>query len=64
MEKNKNNKVYRYSKENKNKLAKIYDNEFAFEYDEDDKQLSLQKQQIRMYTKSNKANDKKDKNCK
>ena len=49
---------------NKNKLAKIYDNEFAFEYDEDDKQLSLQKQQIRMYTKSNKANDKKDKNCK
>lgn len=63
----KQNKVYRYSKENNksNKLSKVYDNEFALDEESDNRPLELEKQQVRSYTKQKeKQQCKKDKNCK
>ena len=63
----KQNKVYRYSKENSksNKLSKVYDNEFALDEESDNRPLELEKQQVRSYTKQkDKQQCKKDKNCK
>ena len=59
MKENKNNKIYHYEK-NDNKVKRnniLYDEEYANEFGVEDRQLQLQKQQIRMFnrTKSSKV---------
>lgn len=68
--KNNKNEVYRYDRKKQQfvnePLKKQYDNEFADDYEFEDRTLQLQKDQIKAYTKNSKSKSKtncKDKDC-
>ena len=66
MKENKTNKIYHYEKNNnkvKRNINSIYDEEFADEFELEDRQLQLQKQQNRqLNTNNNNNNNSKNKN--
>jgi hypothetical protein len=59
MKENKTNKIYHYEKNNnkvKRNINSIYDEEFADEFELEDRQLQLQKQQNRQLNNNNRNN--------
>lgn len=65
MKNNKSNKVFRYEN---NKLTKnnktLYDNEYAEEFNDENRQLQLEKEERKCFTKTkNKKENKKGENC-
>lgn len=65
MDKKKNKQVVQhFNSKNETKRLSIYDNEFASDMDFEDRQLELQKEEIRNYTKSNAKTNKKNKTAK
>lgn len=57
-ENNKKNVVYHYENDKKNKIKKItnYDNEFADEFENVNRPLKLEIEQVRKYTNTSKSN--------
>ena len=65
MKKDKSNKVFRYENDklNKNK-QKLYDNEYSEEFNYENRQLELEIEERKCFTKTNnKKSNKKGENC-